>query len=49
MKSFVDSIKNVDDGNPSLFIFLGKLKLLAIVAGIRRKAKFFDVLDRNYK
>jgi hypothetical protein len=26
---------------------LGELKLLAIVAGVRRKAKFLDILDRD--
>jgi hypothetical protein len=35
MKSFVVAIENVDDRNPSIFIILSELKLLAIVAGIR--------------
>ena len=48
MKGFVGAIENVDDGNPSIFIILGELKLLAIVAGVRRKAKFLDVLYGDY-
>jgi hypothetical protein len=34
MKGFVGAIEDVDDGNPSIFIILRELELLAIIAGV---------------
>jgi len=49
MEGFVSSVQNVDDCNPPVFIILGKLKLLTIVASVRRKAQFLDILDGDCK
>jgi hypothetical protein len=35
MKGFIGTVENVDDGNPSVFIILRKLELLAIIASVR--------------
>lgn len=34
MESFIGAIENVDDGNPSVFVILRELELLAIITGV---------------
>jgi hypothetical protein len=41
------SVEDVYDGQPSVFVVFGELKLLTVISSIGSRADFFDVLYRD--
>lgn len=45
MQCFVPPVDNVDDSEPSVFVLIRKLELLAVVPSIYARPDFLDVFD----